>query len=311
MVNRAKRWVFTLNNYTTGEVDLLIQLAESEHVHYCIFGKEIGENGTPHLQGYIVFEQEKRLNQLKRLVGSRYHFEISRGTPTEASEYCKKDGDYIEIGTLPKNTNEGGKKGKWDQLVEYITTINAEEGERPTETDLYARFPGLMGPQRRGVIALVDSLYRPPSREIGQLNDGWQRDLFDQLSEQPDDRRIVFVIDPVGNSGKSWFCRYMQKLKPDATQYLRIGKRDDLAHALDPRRTIFLFDVPRRGMEYFQYVIVESLKDGQVFSPKYNSCTKDFQPCHCVVFCNEDPDMGALTTDRYKIIRISERAFNP
>lgn len=311
MPPKAKRWVFTLNNYTTGEVDLLSQLAESEHVTYLIYGKETGESGTPHLQGYVVFDTEKRLNQAKALLGTRYHLEVSRGTPAQASEYCKKEGDFNEYGTLPGEPSRNNKQGKWDALVSWIDELSDAGEPPPSEADLYRKFPGLMGPQRRGVLALVASLYRPSTREIGQPHDGWQRELVDQLGGEPDDRSVTFIVDPLGNNGKSWLCKYMMKAHPDKCQYLRIGKRDDLAYSLDTRRSIFLFDIPRRGLEYLQYSVLESLKDGQVYSPKYESQTKEFQPAHVVVFTNEEPDMGALTLDRYKIIRISETTFIP
>lgn len=309
MPPKAKRWCFTLNNFTTGEEQLLADLFDSDHVTYGIIGKETGESGTPHLQGYVIFEQEKRLSQAKTLLGARCHLEVSRGTPKEASDYCKKDGNFNEYGTCPAGAAK--KQGKWDQLVTWIEELNEAEEPPPSETDLYRRFPGLMGPQRRGVLALVASLSRSPPREIGCPRDGWQRDLVGDLDTEPDDRSITFVVDPLGNNGKSWMCRYLKAKYPEKTQYLRIGKRDDLAHALDTRKSIFLFDIPRRGMEYLQYVVLESIKDGQVFSPKYDSGTKEFEPSHVIVFSNEEPDMLALTNDRYNIIRISENTFNP
>jgi len=309
MLSKAKRWCFTLNNYIDGEVGLLSDILESDHVSYGIYGKETGENGTPHLQGYVIFAQEKRLTQVKALLGARYHLEVSRGTPKEASDYCKKDGNFNEYGTCPASAAK--KQGKWEQLVQWCEELTEANEPPPTEKELIKRFPGLMGPQRRGVLKIVASLCRPPTREIGFPRDGWQRELVDSLDVEPDDRSITFIVDPDGNNGKSWICRYIQAKFPTRAQYLRIGKRDDLAHALDTRKNIFLFDIPRTGMEYLQYVVLESLKDTQVFSPKYESGTKEFDPSHVIVFSNEEPDMLKLTPDRYNIIRISERTFTP
>ena len=92
---------------------------------------------------------------------------------------------------------------------------------------------------------------------------------------------------------------------PNDTQVLSIGKRDDVAHALDQTKKIFLFNVPRGGMEFFQYTTVEQLKDRMVFSPKYDSKTKIWrEKVHVVVFCNEEPDMAKMTADRYIIMNI-------
>jgi len=64
-------------------------------------GKERAETGTPHLQGYLELGRSRRLGGVKQLLGSdRFHLEKARGTGLEASQYCKKEGDYFEVGTL-------------------------------------------------------------------------------------------------------------------------------------------------------------------------------------------------------------------
>lgn len=91
----------------------------------------------------------------------------------------------------------------------------------------------------------------------------------------------------------------------DRTQRLSVGKRDDLAFALDANKSLFLFDIPRGQLEYLQYSILESMKDQMVFSPKYQSMSKVFaNPVHVVVFTNEQPDQTKMTSDRYNIINI-------
>lgn len=92
----AKSLCFTLNNYTKEEEENLISKLKYE---YLIFGKEIGENGTPHLQGYVEFRGSKRFDTLKKF-NSRIHWEARKGKQFQAIEYCKKDGDFREFGTL-------------------------------------------------------------------------------------------------------------------------------------------------------------------------------------------------------------------
>ena len=60
-------------------------------------GKEKGKSGTPHLQGYIELLSRKRMSTLKESVKiSRMHLERRSGTPQEAAQYSKKDGDFWE-----------------------------------------------------------------------------------------------------------------------------------------------------------------------------------------------------------------------
>ena len=154
----------------------------------------------------------------------------------------------------------------------------------------------------------IVSAMQDPVRLVGaeeQPHDGWQQQLDAYIELPADTRRIRFYVDPVGNSGKTWMCQYLVSKHPDRVQVFRVGKRDDLAFAIDDSKVSF-FDIPRKQMEYFQYCVIEQLKDRMVFSPKYNSVMKVLPaPVHVVVFCNEDPDMTVLTVDRYDIQRLS------
>jgi len=91
----------------------------------------------------------------------------------------------------------------------------------------------------------VDGTFRP-----------WQQGLDESIEEDPDDRKVTFVVDENGNKGKSWLTRYWFS-KRDDIQRLSIGKRDDLAYAIDVTKRVFVFDIPRGSMEYLQYNILE------------------------------------------------------
>ncbi len=61
----------------------------SKGVRYLTYQKEVGENGTPHFQGYVEFEQAKRLSAVKK-ISPRAHWEIRAGTPKQAAQYANK-----------------------------------------------------------------------------------------------------------------------------------------------------------------------------------------------------------------------------
>lgn len=96
MVQQAKHWAVTLNNYTSEEYEKLCKTTAS----YCIIAKETGETGTPHLQCHFYFKQKISARKLKSLTSSRIHCEIARN-PSASIEYCRKDCNYQEIGELP------------------------------------------------------------------------------------------------------------------------------------------------------------------------------------------------------------------
>lgn len=85
---RSRRWCFTLNNWT--EVEMSQCLTEFDSF---IIGQEVGENGTPHLQGYVEFKNQKDLSCLKKIL-SRAHWEKAKGSRGDNIAYCSKGGIY-------------------------------------------------------------------------------------------------------------------------------------------------------------------------------------------------------------------------
>lgn len=113
-MSRSKFWVFTLNNYCDEEIETFKTF---EHLSYIVFGKETGENGTPHLQGYLEIKNARGLKWLKTNLSQRAAFFIRRAKNVQdAIDYCKKDNnDIYERGT-PFVPDEEEKPRKSTQI---------------------------------------------------------------------------------------------------------------------------------------------------------------------------------------------------
>ena len=120
----SKKWVFTLNN-PTNEEKVLFGSLECAHI---VVGREVGENGTPHLQGYVNFRTAKRLTGLKK-ISARAHWEVCADTEA-AINYCKKDGDFDEI--------DNRRQGQRNELAEVKEM--AMEGKFK---DIQDKYPGI------------------------------------------------------------------------------------------------------------------------------------------------------------------------
>ena len=103
---RAKNWCFTLNNYTETDLDQLSQPLKD--VEYLIYGKAVGASGIPYLQGSVRFQSRKRLPQVVGIIGQA-HCTVTSYLK-ESIAYCKKDGDFIEVGTNPTLEKTTDKK---------------------------------------------------------------------------------------------------------------------------------------------------------------------------------------------------------
>lgn len=89
---------FTKNNYTKEQYDSILDWIGRESTYY-VLGKEIGkECGTPHLHGFAEFTNGRRWTRLHKVLFNA-HMRPRWGSVQEASDYCKKDGDYVEDGT--------------------------------------------------------------------------------------------------------------------------------------------------------------------------------------------------------------------
>jgi len=297
MPNGARNWCFTLNNPTPAERDVLagISVSASPLISYLVVGREVGDSGTPHLQCYVQYDRQVSLARCRRLISDRAHYEVMRGAPIEASNYCKKDGDFDEYGEIG---SAQGKRNDWDDLKEYVVDL----GTVPSNRQLACKFPALFSRSTR--LREICAAFLPPPKLVeGEPRFGFQANIWAMLQIPcTDTRGVYFYVDVEGNKGKSWMCAYLITNLPDRVQILSSGKRDDLAHVIDETKDIFVFDVPRGSMEFLQYAILEKLKDRMIFSPKYSSVVKVIQKLpHVLVMCNEEPDLSKMTQDRFKI----------
>jgi hypothetical protein len=106
----SRNWMFTINNPQDGD-------SPSDwcrdRIKYCVWQRERGESGTPHLQGYLQLSSPARLSYVRNTYSSTAHWEKRRGTHAQAEEYCTKD-DTREEG--PWRIGEPPARGKRTDL---------------------------------------------------------------------------------------------------------------------------------------------------------------------------------------------------
>lgn len=94
---QSKNWCFT-------DFELLdfrkIFEANQDVIRYICWGKEICPNSKKvHMQGWVQFKNKKRLNGVKKILGSpKIHLEVCQGSEGSNNKYCAKDGQFIKLG---------------------------------------------------------------------------------------------------------------------------------------------------------------------------------------------------------------------
>lgn len=91
---RSLGWTFTLHNYTNEHENAL----KNYDSQFLIYGREVTENGSKHLQGFIQFEAPgKSSHALNKLLPSASWFQ-SKGCIGANIDYCSKMGDTYHQG---------------------------------------------------------------------------------------------------------------------------------------------------------------------------------------------------------------------
>lgn len=91
-VSQGKRWCFTYNNYPDTAMEQMENNFKLHGLEY-IIGDEVGESGTPHLQGYIESQVKIRPDQLG--LSRSIHWEKAKGNRKQNVAYCSKDGASV------------------------------------------------------------------------------------------------------------------------------------------------------------------------------------------------------------------------
>lgn len=86
---KARNWIFTLNNYTENNVAQILALKANPKLKILVFQEEIGENGTPHLQGVLAYENAVSFSSVKKIL-PRAHWEKCRSLKASLA-YCSKE----------------------------------------------------------------------------------------------------------------------------------------------------------------------------------------------------------------------------
>jgi hypothetical protein len=224
---------------------------------------------------------EQLVSQLNH-IAKKWTFQEERGNESDYLHYqgvfSLKNKEYFQTvkNLFPSSIHLEPCQNWWASVV-YCT-----------KTETRTRGPFFFG---QPLIKTITTLY------------SWQLDCMDLMRGPVDDRKIYWLYESEGNVGKTSFAKYCAV--HHGACLLASGKTPDIAYALtdDPKNVIF--NITRTQEERFNYQALEAIKDGVLFSAKYESKVKIFNPPHVFVFANFAPDRRAMSRDRWRIAQIS------
>lgn len=147
---------------------------------------------------------------------------------------------------------------------------------------------------------------------------GWQKELwkmvFDERNEiRPGDpRKIIYIYDKYGNTGKSSFIKYWLYNYEDIT-FLTYGSPQQLRSCItkEGERKAYIIDLPRtkstHDSEFDLLNTIEQLKNGTILNTMFGDGKKLlFNPPTIVIFANYLCDFDLLSEDRWLIFTIDK-----
>ncbi|QMW68809.1 replication-associated protein [Crucivirus-339] len=327
------RFTFTWNNYSEENVINLKKLTY-ENIKYLIFGKEIGECGTPHLQGYVELWTRQRETGVKKILDpilklkSKIHIEIAGGTRADSIRYCSKgEQSKTEFEEFKLLEDFGPNYGKNADVYEMKTENNSET----TFADILekakhgAKFVDILEDHPEECIKYhhgIDRVITEQKKQIieNKLNKEmekmiprtWQQNLLDEMKNFIDgslfdDRSIIWYYDKDGCAGKSSLIDLAYYHYSEEVCVIENGRSADIAESYNGE-TIVIVDLSRTIQDHINYGAIESLKNKHSYKSKWHSGSFRHPSPMIVVMANFKPKYDAFSLDRWDIREL--RGFN-
>ncbi len=298
----------------------IAKLDKKKQIKYIIYQGELSKEGKKHIQGFIQFHTKKRFTAIKKLLNDNtIHLEAMRGTPEQARVYCTNEytdenGEYkklwfpqIEYGEIDKTTER-----QRTDLIELKNKIiageklnkilrNSEDNKEINNILKYNRPLKALQDEIQNEIIKKELLEDYEDMKPNKL----QRHILDIIEQTPDSRKVHWIYDNLGKSGKSYIAKYIQLIKE--TYYITGGKQNDILYGYDGQ-PIIIIDLARTYADNLDhiYTIIENFKNGQYLSTKYETKQKLFKIPHIIVMANFKPDTSKLSLDRWNILDVED-----
>lgn len=199
---RARAWCFTINNYTDEDVQRVRDIINKDNCVCGIAEYEHQQEGTPHIQGFIRFQNQISFKSLQNQFNKRAHIEVTKGKDEANWAYCSKEGNvFIQKGepqTIERLSrtkviseieairgckerselerlvpNWAASKSKWSRCLEIWTEQRLLEMPKAWDGDLSKKNFWLVGPSGSGKSRFVHNFVEPTKLYMKQHNKWW------------------------------------------------------------------------------------------------------------------------------------------
>lgn len=130
MPYQTPNWVFTINNPTPFD-----RPRQWPGVKFGVYQMEKGEEGTPHLQGYIILNKKATLAGVKKLHATA-HWEPRKGSHDQAVAYCTKEETRVSESETWGEAPSG--QGHRSDLAAVQASLDSGASDEEVATEFFA-----------------------------------------------------------------------------------------------------------------------------------------------------------------------------
>ena len=144
-----------------------------------------------------------------------------------------------------------------------------------------------------------------------------RKEVMEILEKEPDNRTINWIWSSKGGLGKTSTAAYLERNFEGVC--IVNGKGADIKNSVikhldgevgcaKKELDVVIVPVPRCNENYVSYAALEDIKDGLIYSGKYEGGFANIEHPHVVVMSNFYPDVSQLSEDRWNIICLDDVA---
>lgn len=176
MGNKYQSFWFVVNNWTEANKKKIKKIVNTGKVSYVIHGDEVGEQGTPHIQGYLWTSEKKQIIDVVRLLGGKDCVHPAVGVSGSAKgpqywrDYCTKQGTNVyEYGVMPTQEQHeedvaSAGQGKRNDINAAVACIKEDMGKRNPMKRVCEEHPEVVVKFHKGLEYIARNLVEPRSQ---------------------------------------------------------------------------------------------------------------------------------------------------
>lgn len=136
-----------------------------------------------------------------------------------------------------------------------------------------------------------------------------RKEIIDIIEQEPDNRTINWIWSEEGKVGKTSTAAYIEHNYENVC--VANGKAGDIknqviTHLKEHELDIMLITIPRSAENYLGglYGVLEEIKDGLIYSGKYEGGFANIEHPHVIVMSNFEPKYEMMSEDRWKVVNV-------